>query len=69
MAELGRINPEQRIACPHCRSLLGDDVHERLLEGDELPCPHCTQAIRLPDRAVEEHKRRKYTGINLDITI
>lgn len=68
MAELGSINPVRRLACPQCRALLPDWSVEEILEAPELRCPGCGQAVRLPDELLEQARRSRHLGRNLDIT-
>ena len=46
MAELGKIEPERRAACPHCGRLL-PGPQARYLQPGLILCPHCKQEIRL----------------------
>lgn len=68
MQELGRIQAQTKMACPHCRALLEEEDIERALEGETVSCPHCGGSVKLPEEVVERHRRQKYLGHNLDIT-
>lgn len=68
MAEVGRINPEKKMACPHCRALLPDFSIDDIAEGKKLRCPKCKERVKLPDEVVERAKASRYLGRGLDIT-
>ncbi|MGV8121845.1 MAG: hypothetical protein AB2L14_18945 [Candidatus Xenobiia bacterium LiM19] len=69
MPELGFINPEQKLACPHCGAFLGNDDIEMLIKEESTPCLACGQFIKLPDQVIEALKRSRYLGKSLDITM
>lgn len=64
MAELGRINPEKRLACPDCRQVLPNwDVDE----FEKRPrCPNCGRRVQLPENVMEKLRQSKTLGRNLD---
>lgn len=68
MESLGRIESVKKMACPHCRQILDDEDILQALEGEDVFCPYCKNALRLPQEVVERYQRRKYVGTNLDIT-
>lgn len=68
MAELGKIQPQQKVACPHCRSLLPDWTSEEILADSEPRCPSCGKRVRLPEAVVEKAKKSRYLGTNMDFT-
>lgn len=68
MAEVGRIEPQTRMACPACRNILDDFSIEDVAEDRPVHCPRCRQQIRLPEELVARAKQQRYLGRNLDIT-
>ena len=72
MTELGQIQPEKKIACPHCGSILSDDVIAAIA-GEEkeggAPCSHCGRLVKLPEKVMDKIRRSRHLGKNLDITI
>lgn len=68
MAEVGRINPEKRMACPHCRALLPEWSVDEVLGAEKLRCPSCQRSVKLPDEVMERARRQRNLGRNLDIT-
>ncbi len=68
MANLGRIKPQTKMACPNCRTLLGDFSIEDVAEERAICCPSCDQQLRLPEELVARAKRERYLGQSLDIT-
>lgn len=68
MAEVGRIQPQTRMACPNCRTLLPDFSIDDVAEERPVHCPQCRQQVRLPDELVARAKQQRYLGRNLDIT-
>jgi len=69
MPELGAINPEQKLACPHCGAFLGDEDIETLIREESTPCLTCGRFIKLPDKVMEALRRSRYLGKSLDITM
>lgn len=67
MPEFASIDPVKRLACPHCRSLLDEELLLEALEGKSAACPHCGEAVKLPQDVVERYQRKKYVGRSLDI--
>ena len=63
--ELGRIQPVQRMACPHCRQLLPDWGLEDFEK--EPRCPHCGARVKLPEEVMDKLRQSKYIGRRLDI--
>lgn len=68
MAEVGRIKPQQKMACPSCRSILPDFSIAEVADGKQQKCPKCGQGVKLPDELVARAKRERYLGGSLDIT-
>lgn len=67
MAELGRIAPQTKMACPNCRTLLGDFSLDDVAEGRPIFCSACHQELRLPQELVDRARQQRYLGRNLDI--
>lgn len=65
MAELGRINPEKRMACPDCRKVLPDwDVED----FERKPrCPSCGTRVSLPEAVLQKMRESQFLGNNLDL--
>lgn len=68
MAEVGRIKPQQKMACPSCRALLPDFSIDEVAQGKQQKCPRCGQPVKLPDELVRRAKESQYLGRSLDIT-
>jgi DNA-directed RNA polymerase subunit RPC12/RpoP len=68
MADVGRIKPLTKMACPSCRNLLQDFSIEEAATGDPQQCPHCGQKVRLPAELVQRAKEERYLGNSFDIT-
>lgn len=68
MAQVGRIKPQTKMACPNCRTLLGDFSIEDVADERPINCPKCSQQLRLPEELVARAKRERYLGQSLDIT-
>lgn len=65
MAELGRIQPEKRVACPDCRKPLPEWGLE---EYEKKPrCPNCGTRVSLPDEVLERMRQQQFLGRNLDL--
>ena len=67
MAELGRIRPQTKMACPSCCSFLDDFSIEDVAEEKPIHCPKCRQQVRLPEEMVARAIQQRYLGRNLDI--
>ena len=65
MAELGRIQPEQKLACPDCRRPLPDWDIEKYEQKPR--CPNCGTRVSLPEEVLERMRQARYLGRNLDI--
>jgi len=64
--ELGRIQPQSRMACPDCRHVLPEWSLE---DFEKRPrCPQCGVRVQLPESAMEKLRQSRYLGKNLDIT-
>jgi uncharacterized C2H2 Zn-finger protein len=62
MEELGRIDTERKLACPHCRKLLPDYTPGEILdESYPLRCGVCRRIVELPREYIEQ-VRRKHLG-------
>lgn len=68
MANVGRIKPLTKMACPSCRNFLQDFSIEEASTGEPQACPHCGQKVRLPEELVKRAKEQRFLGRNLDIT-
>ena len=68
MGNLGRIQPQTKMACPSCRHILQDFSIEEAATGEPQSCPNCGQKVRLPEELVKRAKEQRYLGRNLDIT-
>lgn len=66
MAELGKIDPEQRMACPDCRAILPRWTLEEMEAGPR--CPSCGTRVKLPEEVLERARRQRYLGNNIDFT-
>lgn len=63
--ELGRIQPEQRMACPDCRKLLPEWGLE---DFEKTPrCPHCGVKVKLPEEVMNKLRNARHLGRNLDL--
>ena len=67
MAEVGRIKPQTKMACPSCRNLLPDFSVDDVAEDRPIHCPQCRQQVKLPDELVGRASTEGYLGRNLDI--
>ena len=67
MAEVGRIQPLTKMACPNCRTLVGDLSIDDVAEERPIRCGRCQQQLKLPDEMVARAKQQRYLGRNLDI--
>lgn len=63
--ELGRIQPEQRMACPDCRKLLPEWGLEDFEKSPR--CPHCGTRVKLPKEVMEKLRNARHLGRNLDL--
>ena len=68
MADVARIKPQTKMACPSCRNILGDFSVDEAATGEPQSCPNCGQKVKLPDELVRRAKEQKFLGRNLDIT-
>lgn len=68
MAELGKINPIKRMACPSCTTLLPDWSVDEILSDKPLKCPRCRARVKLPDEVMDRARAQRSLGNNLDIT-
>lgn len=68
MAELGRIKPLTKMACPSCQVILPDFSIDDVAQERPLNCPKCGQQVRLPEEMVARAKQHQYLGRGLDIT-
>lgn len=61
--ELGRMQVERKLACPHCRKMLPDFDPQEILEAHEFPlrCAECRKVVELPPEYVEQ-VRQKHQG-------
>lgn len=69
MTELGQINPEKKMGCPHCNAIIPDGCMEALINEETVYCLSCGEQIRLPERVIEQLKVSKFVGRNFDLTI
>ena len=68
MANVARIKPTTKMACPSCRRILDDFSIEGAASGEPQSCPGCGQKVKLPDELVQRAQQTLYLGRNLDIT-
>lgn len=60
MEELGRIEVERKLACPHCRKLLPDYAPEEILDEEfPLRCSVCRRVVELPREYIEQVRKKQ----------
>ena len=68
MANIARIKPIKKMACPSCHQILTDFSLEGAASGEPQECAHCGQKVKLPSELVQRAKEQRFLGSNLDIT-
>ncbi len=68
MANVGRIKPITKMACPSCHNFLQDFSIDDAASGDPQKCPHCGQKVKLPDELIKRAQETRFLGRSLDIT-
>ena len=68
LANIARIKPIKKMACPSCRQILNDFSVEGAASGEPQACTHCGQKVKLPNELVQRAKQQRFLGNNLDIT-